>query len=297
MTDNMNDNDDLDGQWPREDSWDIRILRPLGRIEDFVRGRKKPVEPVRKICVIDCETTGTDPDRDQIIDLAYVILAVDAQDDIVGIVAADQALNDPQMDIPPRITLLTGITNEAVAGYVIDLDQVEWDFEGVDVFIAHNCAFDLAFIRQLLPSVAHAPWACSLKDYDWLRDASLDGRALGHLLMQIGFYSHGHRAMVDVVSLIHLLCHQAPGGIKVLSQLLVNAARPTVRIEANGAPYSVRSLLRNRGYRWDPARKVWWTEIAEHEADEEELWLARNAIGLHAPRPRRSAITWHERHR
>ena len=60
--------------------------------------------------------------------------------------------------------------------------------------------------------------------------------------------------MADVIALIHLLSHSLPNGRTVLCELLANAAKTTVRIEATGAPFQMRGLLKARGYRWDAAR-------------------------------------------
>jgi DNA polymerase-3 subunit epsilon len=275
--------------------WDIRILRRVGKLEDLVPDRE-PVGPVRQVAVVDLETTGTDPAHDQVIDLAYVVLAVDVLGEIVGIVRLGEALCDPGMPIPERISLLTGITDTDVVGKAIDLDLLEHALGSVDVFVAHNCSFDAAFLRHLLPTTANAGWACSAKDFDWLERANLDGRALGHLLMQVGFYNDAHRAMSDVVSLIHLLCLRLPQEGTVMGALLDKASEETIRIEATGAPFDRRSILKSRGYRWDPAAKVWWIEVPAEDLDVEREWLGRNVTPW-GPEPRTRTITWHQRHR
>ncbi|MFN3473013.1 MAG: 3'-5' exonuclease [Blastomonas sp.] len=277
------------------DELTMRILLPAAKLKHFIV-RKEPVAPLRVVAVVDVEATGTDPLRDQIIDLAYVMLLVDRDGDIVSILAVREALCDPMMPIPARVTKLTGLSDADVLGKAIDLDLVEEDFRQVDVFIAHNARFDAAFIRQLLPSTAKAAWACSLNDFDWLMDAAMDGRALGHLLAQAGFYNEGHRALADVISLIHLLAYPLPLGGPMLGALIANAERQTWRIEANRAPFSAKDLLKARGYNWDSAAKVWWTEVADHVVENEELWLSRHVLP-NGPTPRKIAITWHERHR
>ena len=280
---------------PPGGDWDIRILRRVGRLEDFPLATD-PVAPIRHVAVVDVETTGIDPLLHQVIDIAYVVLAVDARGEFVDIVRKGQSLCDPGMPIPPRITMLTGLTDEHVRGTAIDLDALQQIFATVDVFVAQNCAFDAGFLRQLLPSTKDAAWACSLRDFDWLKDAGLDGRALGHLLMQIGFFNDGHRALNDVISLIHLLAWRLPSDQTVMGALLANAERETVRLEATGAGFGNRSLLKARGYRWDVAAKVWWIEVTYGELDEERLWLQREVTPF-GPYPRIRPITWHQRHR
>lgn len=273
---------------------DIRILRRVSSLSDFPLSESGDGQ-VRTVAVLDTETTGTDPDRDEIIDIAVVIVTVDTDGQIVRIDRAGQALRDPGMPIPDAITRLTGITDAQVRDKVIDLDALEAMIASADVRIAHNAAFDLAFVERLLPRLAGAAWACSARDFDWL-DAGFDGAKLGHLLTQIGWFNTGHRAMADVISLLHLLAHRLADGSTVLGAILANAERPTVRIEATGAPFDKRSILKNRGYRWDPAAKAWWIEIADHELESEALWLQREVTPW-GPTPRTRPLTWHERHR
>ena len=277
------------------DEWAIRVLFPAASLEHFIV-QKPAVEPLSRVCVVDVETTGTDPLRDQIIDIGYVILLVDAEGDIIHIVSVREALCDPGMGIPARISRLTGLTNSDVLGKAIDLNLVQRDFQQVDVFVAHNARFDAGFIRQLLPSTKDAAWVCSMSDFDWLMDAGLDGRALGHLLFQVGFYNAGHRALADVISLVHLLAYPLQTGQPMLGALLTNAAKQTFRVEATRAPFDSRSVLKDRGYRWDASNKVWWIEVAHQNLQLEILWIGRH-VTPHGPAPKTTPITWHQRHR
>lgn len=273
---------------------DIRILRRVSTLDAFpfaLRGGG----PIRTVAVVDTETTGIDPLIDEVIDIAVVVLEVDTAGEIVGIASAGQALRDPGMPIPEHISRLTGITDDIVRGKTIDLDRLERRLAATDVRVAHNARFDIAFLESLLPGLARASWACSASDFDWVA-AGFDGHKLGHLLMQLGFFNGAHRAMSDVISLIHLLAHRLPHGQTVLGDLLANAQRASIRFEATGAPFDRRSLLKARGYRWDARQRVWWTEIDEDECAAEERWF-RTHIASIGPVPRMVPLTWHERHR
>lgn len=273
---------------------DIRVLRRVAALSDIPLAPKTE-GPVRLISVIDTETTGTDPLTDEIIDVAVVTLEVNSVGEILSVVNAGQALRDPHMPIPDHITKLTGITDDDVCGKSINLDRLERRLRNADVLIAHNAQFDIAFLENLMPGLAGAAWACSANDFDWIA-ADFDGRKLGHLLMQAGWFNASHRAMSDVVSLIHLLTHRLPHGGTVLGDLLANAERPTIRLEAIGAPFDRRGILRSRGYRWDPRQRVWWCELTENDCASEEGWIIENVMPR-GPRPRLMSITWHQRHR
>ncbi len=273
---------------------DIRILRRVSTLEDFPLAPRGD-GPFRRVGIVDTETTGTDPHTDEIIDIAVVILEVDAAGEIVGIASSGQALRDPGMPIPPHITRITGITDDDVRGKSIDLDRLEMRLASADVLIAHYARFDIGFVECLMPGIAGSAWACSASDFDWVA-AGYDGCKLGHLLMQLGRFNGAHRAMADVISLIHLLAHRLPHGGTVLGELLANAEQPTVRFEATGAAFERRGVLKARGYRWDPRGRVWWCEIAQHECADEERWF-REHICPAGPLPRMLPLTWRQRHR
>lgn len=223
------------------DDPDLRILRRVSSLNDFPLA-DRVTGTVRRIAIVDTETTGTDVIHDEIIDIAVVMIEVDEAGEIVGIASAGQALRDPGMPIPATITRLTGIGDADVAGKAIDLDRLERLLASAEIRIAHSATFDIGFIENLMPGLAGAAWACSMRDFDWL-EAGFDGAKLGHLLMQIGRFNGAHRAMADVVSLIHLLAHRLPHGGTVLGDLLISAERPTIRFEATGAPFERRGLL------------------------------------------------------
>ena len=276
------------------DDPDIRILRRVSTPDAFALSTK-PVGDTRRVAIIDTETTGTDPQLDEIIDIAVIIVEADELGQIVRIDRVGQALRDPGMPIPAAISRLTGITDDDVRGRTIDLDRLERLLAGAAVRVAHQASFDIAFIENLMPGLAGAAWACSMNDFDWL-SAGFDGRKLGHLLMQTGRFNDAHRAMADVISLMHILAYRLDDGRTVLGQLLENAAMPSLRIEATGAPFDRRSALKARGYRWDPRGRVWWSEIAADEYESEALWI-QCEVTPHGPAPRTRPVTWHERHR
>ena len=122
-----------------------------------------------------------------------------------------------------------------------------------------------------------------------------DGAKLGHLLMQNGLFAPtAHNALDDVEALINLLACRLAGGKTVMAEALANAQVPTVRIDAELAPFSIKDELKRFGYRFNWANKVWWTEVSQTRAPFEEAWLARQSEYIRA---RQTPVTWFNRHR
>ncbi|MCB0058400.1 MAG: 3'-5' exoribonuclease, partial [Caldilineaceae bacterium] len=92
---------------------------------------------------IDVETTGLDPERDAIIEIAAITFR--GQD----IVDEFSSLVNPQRPIPPEITQLTGITQAMVDGApgMFKLRSQLRQIIGDHVLVAHNADFDLGFLR------------------------------------------------------------------------------------------------------------------------------------------------------
>jgi len=127
-----------------------------------------------------------------------------------------------------------------------------------------------------LPLFKNLPWGCSIRDVAW-RDAGYSSSALEFLAYRAGFFYEGHRAEIDCRALLALLARplgeaQPPA----LKFLLEHARQPTLKIYALNSPFETKDLLKERGYRWEPQRKVWVIELPAAEQDAELAWLKAN---------------------
>jgi DNA polymerase III subunit epsilon len=94
--------------------------------------------------IIDIETTGGNPRRDKITEIAVFV------HDGLQVVDSYQTLINPERNIPPFITKMTGITDEMVK-YAPKFYEVAKDIVEITegrVFVAHNVTFDYGFIAQ-----------------------------------------------------------------------------------------------------------------------------------------------------
>jgi DNA polymerase-3 subunit epsilon len=248
--------------------------------------------PTRIGVVVDVETEGLDPARDAIVELAMRRFRFDAAGRIVAVGATRVWHEDPGRPLDPAITRLTGLTDADLAGQTIDEAAATAMLRTADVVVAHNARFDRPRVEARLPDGAGRPWACALYEVDW--DAlAFDGRRLGHLLMQSGWFHDGHRAAADILALLHLLAHRCSDNTTVLGRLIARAEAPSVRIEARGAAFALKDALKARGYRWHVAESYWWTEVAEADLIAEQLWLQRRGCRP----PQTVPVTWTNRHR
>lgn len=93
--------------------------------------------------VIDVETTGVNPEKDQIIEIAAVKMEGNEM-------ISFQELVKIKKELPREISALTGITDEMIANDSKDIDVVLkgfLDFVGNAVLVGYNVKFDISFLN------------------------------------------------------------------------------------------------------------------------------------------------------
>ena len=251
----------------------------------------------RCIAIVDLETTGLDAEKDSIIELALMLVWVDEEGEIISHFGPLSWLEDPGVELDPRITLVTGLANHHLVGKTINDISVEGLLSRADMFVAHNAQFEIDFLERRYRILEHAPWGCSLRDIDWLM-AGFDARAQGHLLMQHSWFSDAHRAGPDVWSLFWLMSQRRKGlGADPerthLQRLLEAIEKDSVVVQANRAPFSKKDLLKARGYRWNADARFWQKELGEELVAHEQAWFYCQGL----PAPTLRPISAHQRHR
>jgi DNA polymerase III subunit epsilon len=153
--------------------------------------------------IIDIETTGLSPNREKITEIAiYVHDGENVMDEF-------STLINPEVDIPYRITQLTGINNkmvrEAPKFYEIAKRIVEMTED--TVFVAHNVNFDYNFVRKEFRELGYdyqRKMMCTAK----LSRKLLPGRksySLGKLCQELGIDNPSrHRAFGDAKATLRL---------------------------------------------------------------------------------------------
>ncbi|WP_199614911.1 ATP-dependent DNA helicase DinG [Paenibacillus alkalitolerans] len=119
-----------------------------------------------KFAVLDLETTGDQPGRDEIIQVGLVII------NGFNIEHTYASFVKPSVAIPSFIRTLTGITDEMVrdAPSIEDVVNDIVPLMGDCVLVAHNVGFDLAFLQRALTDSGYSSFSGRVLDtLDWLR--------------------------------------------------------------------------------------------------------------------------------
>ena len=107
-----------------------------------------------------------------------------------------------------------------------------------------------------------------------------------------GKFYRAHDATEDTEVLADLLAAKLPAsGRSVLSRLIEAARTPVTRLWAERAHFEDRHVLKERGYRWSPERRVWYRDMPTHQTDPERRWL-NDVVGV---LPRETPLPLHRR--
>ena len=242
---------------------DFRVLRRLQPPLAFAPAQG----PTQRVLLLDTETTGLQAGRDRVIELALLAFDLDlSTGQPCGRLDVYDGLEDPGVPLSAEVQHLTGITDEMLRGQCLDEARIAQMLQGASLVIAHNAGFDRPFVEARLPAFAELDWACSFADIDWKRQGR-ESAKLSALAAQAGWFFEAHRAEMDCHALLSVLRPPLPVGEKNGLMQLVEAARsPSFRLQATGAPFEAKDLLKVRNYRWDGAARVWFISLRDEPA-------------------------------
>lgn len=261
----------------------VRHLSETGRYRILQKLMPRAIAPFRRPeyplngIILDTETTGLDARKDEIIEIGVIAFTFDATGSIGDVTGIYGGLRQPSVSIPPEITRLTGITDDMVAGQLIDVAALQALIEPADLLIAHNAGFDRPFCEAFSNLFSRKAWACSNSEIDW-SSRGYEGTKLGYLVGQAGYFHEGHRAVDDCFALLEVLARDVDeSAFSAFAELYEASQRSRVRIFAENSPFDMKDHLKARGYRWsdgsDGRPRSWWIEVGEEALDDELRYL------------------------
>ncbi len=105
----------------------------------------------RCIGIIDVETTGLDIENDKLIELAIMLVWVDEEGVVSRHFGPLSWLEDPQVVIDPKITLLTGLAAHHLVGEKINDEMVSSLIDRADLVPCSKCKIRCGMDRTALP--------------------------------------------------------------------------------------------------------------------------------------------------
>lgn len=207
-----------------------------------------PIDENTEYVVFDTETTGLNAAEHTIIEIAAVKMKGSE------IVAEWTELIDPQLEIGPKTTEITGITNEMLRGKdTLDVVLRQFkEFTGNAILVAHNAEFDKAFINACAKRIGMEPWNNAFLDtlplarmmYKGMRNYRLGSLAKKFNVELI----NAHRALDDTVALAHvfqqMLKDIKEAQIKTLAQL--NEQSNAEADYKSGRPFHATILVKTK---------------------------------------------------
>lgn len=172
------------------------------------------------VVFFDTETSGLNPDTDQIIELAAIRVERAEDGHLYTVKSMDDFIKLPEgQKLPERIVDLTKISDEILAAEGGDENDAVYDFEeliddsaGPVLLVAHNAQFDLQFVTAMTENY-NQPCNDYLIRADYLDTVTVykDRRAYPHKLanaiIEYGLQDkvqNSHRAIDDVAALFEV---------------------------------------------------------------------------------------------
>lgn len=219
------------------------------------------------IRVIDFETTGLPPDA-AICEIGWCDLAVGNGPTQLG--ATQTTLINPGRPIPIEAMAVHHIRDKDVAGAPTPTDGIKQIIGGVDVFAAHNAAFERAFFTG-----GETPWICTYRCglRAWPESPSHSNQALRYFLgLELDDRAMPpHRAGPDAYVTAHIL--RGLLGLQPIEQLITWTSEPALLIKCG--------FGKHRGQKWAdvPADYLEWL-LRQRDMGEDIHHTARHHLRL-----------------
>ena len=214
------------------------------------------------VTIVDAETTGTDPGKDLVIEVAAILYSLTEAAPVQSISTLCYCKGNPAQSIngiDPKLTwnLPSNNTEIHMMARIHEMVAIS------DAVLAHNAAFDKRFLCQGEDGLGYGkPWVCTMLHVRWpntCASKSLVSIALAH---GVGVVS-AHRAMADCDTIARLLTRVHEMGID-LDDLMRTAMLPRTNVQAL-VSYDDRQLAKDAGFEWEPGTKRWMAELNEEE--------------------------------
>jgi DNA polymerase-3 subunit epsilon len=207
--------------------WLLRTPKP--RSAQFSAAACTLASSASRAAIVDCETTGLDANRDEIVELAVLLIDCSNPEspEELGFYCGTR---EPSVPISAGAARVNHMTLDMVRGTKLEDAKIAALISQADVCIAHNVNFERKFLRRIYPKLfAGKSWGCTCWGIDWPSE-ECERRALDYLMAHYSIADKAkHRAGADCRDLLTLLQKRNREDQTFLSLLLANAGRPKAK--------------------------------------------------------------------
>lgn len=221
-------------------------------------GQPSASAAIDQLLILDTETTGLDPQRDQVIEVGAILFSVPQRSvlsQVSFLLPAPVNPAEPLNGIAPAATTAPQPWRQSLA-------LLQELATSAQLAVAHNAAFDRPwFGAGELPELT-LPWLCSMEDINWPAERQLRARpSVRDLALAYGVpVWAAHRALTDCIYLAQVFerCND-------LEHLIAQGLEPRHLFRAK-VSYDERHLAREAGFRWnDPLQGAWSRRLSERQ--------------------------------
>ena len=221
---------------------------------------------LRRVLILDTETTGLDPKHDIIVEIAVTLYDLKLATPIASFAALARGDSNAAEHINgiPVASLAEAFEQERLWVAVCDL------MTSADCILAHNSSFDRSFVEAsegfknfYRENAFRPPWVCTLNHVTWPGKRTRND--LTSLALSLGVpVIAAHRAATDVSILERILTRVAEMGVD-LQELIGDAMVPRQKVCAL-VSFEQKDKAKAAGFNWEPSTKRWIKEARVGEA-------------------------------
>lgn len=206
-----------------------------------------------RILIFDTETTGLDPAKDAVVELAAVVY-----DTVLRCVLRQCStlldIGDRENEAANVNRIPTAALRSAGESPEVAWERISEMAQDCNCVAAHNADFDQQWV-PFANFLLELPWACTCEGIDWPMQTR-PGGSLVYLALEHGLgVVDPHRALNDCLLIARLFSRVAELGLDV-EQLVRAGCEKRVQVQAL-VSFDDKDKAKDAGFRWEAATKRW----------------------------------------